>query len=204
MPRVVGIDHLVLSVGDLARSKAYYGKVLGFLGFKLKHDLGDFAGWSNGKTLFWIAQADGADSAGRQRKHRKGDIGFHHYAFELDSRKSVDALGAFLEENGSARRRSARQLQRRREVLRGVLPRPRRHAARGDALRAGEEEEEGEEEALNSPPLIPAQAGIQFFLASWPGSPPSRGRAANIYLSTISATVFVIGSTISTWSSSCT
>ena len=36
MPRVVGIDHLVLSVGDLARSKAFYGKVLGFLGFKLQ------------------------------------------------------------------------------------------------------------------------------------------------------------------------
>src|ERR1044072_1317720 len=32
MPRVVGIDHLVLSVSDLDRSKAYYGRVLGFLG----------------------------------------------------------------------------------------------------------------------------------------------------------------------------
>jgi catechol 2,3-dioxygenase-like lactoylglutathione lyase family enzyme len=97
MPRVVGIDHLVLSVGDLARSKDYYAKVLGFLGFKLKHDLSDFAGWSNGKTLFWIAQAD---AQGRKRKHRKGDIGFHHYAFELESRKAVDALGAFLEKEG--------------------------------------------------------------------------------------------------------
>jgi len=34
MPRVGGIDHMVLSVGDLARSKDFYGKVLGFLGFK--------------------------------------------------------------------------------------------------------------------------------------------------------------------------
>jgi catechol 2,3-dioxygenase-like lactoylglutathione lyase family enzyme len=49
MPRVVGIDHLVLSVGDFARSKAFYGKVLGFLGFKLKHEYPDMAGWSNGK-----------------------------------------------------------------------------------------------------------------------------------------------------------
>src|SRR6188768_4393616 len=96
MPRVLGIDHLVLSVGDLARSKAFYGKVLGFLGFKLTHDGGGFAGWSNGKTLFWIAEAD---AQGRKRRHRKGDIGFHHYAFELASRKAVDDLGAFLEKN---------------------------------------------------------------------------------------------------------
>ncbi len=37
-PRVVGIDHLVLSVGDFERSKAFYGKLLQFLGFKLKYD----------------------------------------------------------------------------------------------------------------------------------------------------------------------
>ncbi len=96
MPRVVGIDHLVLSVGDFERSKAFYGKLLRFLGFKLKHDLTDMAGWSNGKTLFWIAAAD---AQGKKHRYRKGDIGFHHYAFELSSRKDVDALGAFLEQN---------------------------------------------------------------------------------------------------------
>ena len=97
MPRVVGIDHLVLSVGNFARSKDFYRKVLGFLGFKLKHEYPDMAGWSNGKTLFWIAAAD---AKGRKHKYRKGDIGFHHYAFELSSRKDVDALGAFLVEHG--------------------------------------------------------------------------------------------------------
>ncbi len=96
MPRVVGIDHLVLSVGDFARSKDFYGKLLGFLGFRLKYDYADMAGWSNGKTLFWIAEAD---AEGKRRPYRKGDIGFHHYAFELDSRAAVDALGAFLEKN---------------------------------------------------------------------------------------------------------
>src|SRR5262249_39111860 len=55
-----------------------------------------FAGWSNGKTLFWIAEAD---DDGKRHKHRKGDIGFHHYAFELTSRKDVDDLGAFLDKN---------------------------------------------------------------------------------------------------------
>ena len=96
MPNIVGIDHLVLSVGDLARSKTFYNKLLTFLGFKLKHEYDDMAGWSNGKTLFWIAAAD---AEGRKHKYRKGDIGFHHYAFEMASRKHVDALGAFLEEN---------------------------------------------------------------------------------------------------------
>ncbi len=97
MPRIVGIDHLVLSVGNFARSKEFYDKLLKFLGFKLKHEYEDMAGWSNGKTLFWIAAAD---AEGRRRKYRKGDIGFHHYAFELASRDDVDALGAFLEANG--------------------------------------------------------------------------------------------------------
>jgi len=97
MPRVVGIDHLVLSVGNFARSKKFYDKLLGFLGFKRKYDYADMAGWSNGKTLFWIAAAD---DQGRKRQYRKGDIGFHHYAFELASRDDVDELGAFLEKNG--------------------------------------------------------------------------------------------------------
>ncbi|HEX3938168.1 MAG TPA: VOC family protein [Xanthobacteraceae bacterium] len=94
MPRIVGIDHLVLSVGDFARSKQFYDTLLNFLGFTLKHEYEDMAGWSNGKTLFWIAAAD---AEGRKHQYRKGDIGFHHYAFELASR---DALGAFLEKNG--------------------------------------------------------------------------------------------------------
>jgi catechol 2,3-dioxygenase-like lactoylglutathione lyase family enzyme len=97
MPKIVGIDHLVLSVGDFERSKTFYNKLLTFLGFKLKHEYADMAGWSNSKTLFWIAAAD---AQGRKHKYRKGDIGFHHYAFEMASRKDVDALGAFLEDNG--------------------------------------------------------------------------------------------------------
>jgi len=97
MARVVGIDHLVLTVSDFARSKAFYDKVLSFLGFRRKYDFADMAGWSNGKTLFWIAAAD---AQGKKRRYRKGDVGFHHYAFELSSRADVDELGAFLEQNG--------------------------------------------------------------------------------------------------------
>ena len=48
-------------------------------------------GWANGKTLFWIAAAD---AEGKKHTYRKGDIGFHHYAFRLRSRDDVDALQA--------------------------------------------------------------------------------------------------------------
>ena len=95
MVRVTGVDHLVISVGDFEKSKAFYAPLMAFLGFGVEAEYDGMMGWSNGKTLFWIAAAD---AEGRTHKYRKGDIGFHHYAFRLRSRKDVDALQAFLEQ----------------------------------------------------------------------------------------------------------
>ena len=89
----VGIDHLVLRVGDLEVSRRFYGGLLGFLGFELEWDLGDTLGWNNWETMMWIVQAD---AEGVKHPHRRGDIGFHHYAFELGSRKDVDDLYKYL------------------------------------------------------------------------------------------------------------
>lgn len=97
MVRVVGIDHLVIRVGDFARSKAFYGRLFAFLGFEVLGDYGDTIGWTNGRTRFWIGEAD---AEGKKRPYRIGDIGFHHYAFELRSRKDVDDLEAFLKREG--------------------------------------------------------------------------------------------------------
>jgi catechol 2,3-dioxygenase-like lactoylglutathione lyase family enzyme len=99
MRRVVGIDHIVLRVSDLARSKAFYGRLFAFLGFEILGEYDDAIGWTNGKTRFWIGQAD---ARGRKRKHRIGDVGFHHYAFELRSRRDVDALERFVRDLGAA------------------------------------------------------------------------------------------------------
>ena len=98
MVRVTGIDHLVLSVGNFKASKAFYGPLMAFLGFQIEAEYEGMMGWHNDKTLFWIAEAD---AQGKKRKYRKGDIGFHHYAFRLRSRKDVDALQAFLEAQGA-------------------------------------------------------------------------------------------------------
>ncbi len=37
-----------------------------------------------------------ADEPGLKHRHRTGDIGIHHYGFELRSRRDVDALQRFL------------------------------------------------------------------------------------------------------------
>lgn len=96
MARVVGIDHLVIRVSDYDKSKAFYGKLFSFLGFEISDEYEDMIGWTNGKTRFWISLAD---EQGRQHKYRNGDVGFHHYAFQLRSRKDVDELQAFLRDD---------------------------------------------------------------------------------------------------------
>ncbi len=63
------------------------------MGFFLEWELGQVAGWNNGKTMFWITQAD---KKGMAHPHHTGDIGFHHYAFELRRRADVDDLYEFL------------------------------------------------------------------------------------------------------------
>lgn len=89
--RVVGIDHISIRVSDYEKSKAFYARLFSFLGFELSDDYGTTIGWTNGRTRYWIAEAEG------RKTHRIGDVGFHHYAFELRNRKDVDALQAFLE-----------------------------------------------------------------------------------------------------------
>jgi catechol 2,3-dioxygenase-like lactoylglutathione lyase family enzyme len=99
MVRVVGIDHLVIRVSDYQRSKDFYSRLFEFLGFQISDEYQDAIGWTNGKTRFWIGPTD---AEGAKHKYRIGDIGFHHYAFQLRSRKDVDELQAFLEELGAA------------------------------------------------------------------------------------------------------
>jgi len=88
--RVVGIDHISIRVSDYRKSKAFYSKLFGFLGFEISDEYPNTIGWTNGQTRYWIAPAEG-------RKTRDvGDVGLHHYAFELRNRRDVDALQAFL------------------------------------------------------------------------------------------------------------
>ena len=92
--RVVGIDHISIRVRDYDKSKAFYGRLFEFLGFEISDEYPGTIGWTNGKTRYWIAPAEG------RKKYSIGDVGLHHYAFELRNRKDVDALQDFLKEQG--------------------------------------------------------------------------------------------------------
>jgi catechol 2,3-dioxygenase-like lactoylglutathione lyase family enzyme len=96
--RVVNIDHISVRVSDFARSKAFYSQLFVFLGFKVLDEMADAIGWTNGKTRYWIGTAD---AQGKKHKPRIGDVGLHHYAFELRSRKDVDELQAFVRKLGA-------------------------------------------------------------------------------------------------------
>ena len=89
--KVVGIDHISIRVRDYEKSKAFYSKLFTFLGFEISDEYPSTIGWTNGKTRYWIAGAEG------RKQYKIGDVGLHHYAFELRNRKDVDALQAFLE-----------------------------------------------------------------------------------------------------------
>jgi catechol 2,3-dioxygenase-like lactoylglutathione lyase family enzyme len=92
--RVVGVDHISIRVSDYEKSKAFYSKLFGFLGFEISDEYPGTIGWTNGKTRYWIAEAEG------RKQYRIGDVGFHHYAFQLRNRRDVDELQAWLEKEG--------------------------------------------------------------------------------------------------------
>lgn len=96
--RIRNVDHLVVAVSNLERSKRFYSALFKFLGMRVMGEYGDAIGWKNGGSRFWIFQAD---AKGRRHSHRIGDVGFHHYAFALRSRRDVDDLQVFLKQLGA-------------------------------------------------------------------------------------------------------
>jgi len=92
--RVVGIDHISVRVSDYQQSKRFYARLFRFLGFGLSDEYANAIGWTNGRTRYWISPAEG------RKSYKVGDVGLHHYAFELRNRRDVDALQAWLEKEG--------------------------------------------------------------------------------------------------------
>jgi len=89
---VLGVEHIDLTVNDVARSRAFYDKVLGELGFR-KYEGSDYIAWSNALMTMAIR---GASAPNRDAHFDRYRVGLHHLAFRARSRADVDAFHAFL------------------------------------------------------------------------------------------------------------
>eukprot|EP01116_Phalansterium_solitarium_P008851 TRINITY_DN22812_c0_g1_i1.p1 TRINITY_DN22812_c0_g1~~TRINITY_DN22812_c0_g1_i1.p1 ORF type:complete len:291 (+),score=88.43 TRINITY_DN22812_c0_g1_i1:142-1014(+) len=73
-----GIDHLGIKVSNLQRSKEFYSKTLGSLGFKILRDFGVAVGFGVAKPIFWMSES--------------ADVSPQRFAFDAPDRASVDAF----------------------------------------------------------------------------------------------------------------
>jgi catechol-2,3-dioxygenase len=97
---VTRLNHAVLYVRDVARSREFYETVLGF---RTLHDMGGRAAFlqAPGSTndhdlgLFQIGESAGASGAGRTT------VGLYHLAWEVDTLRELHRIGGLLQERGA-------------------------------------------------------------------------------------------------------
>lgn len=79
------IDHFGINCADWERSKAFYDKVLGVLGFTRQMDYQVAIGYgADGKPDFWIADMSAGEAAGPNRET--------HFAFHAADTAAVQAF----------------------------------------------------------------------------------------------------------------
>jgi glyoxylase I family protein len=90
--RTFGLDHVDLTVTDLARSVSYYADILTALGY-CRLDQEKECVWANGHLSIAIRAASDAERGTTFNRHR---VGLHHLAFRAHSRADVETFHAFL------------------------------------------------------------------------------------------------------------
>jgi len=91
-----GIAHLFVTTGDFARARAFYAKLLPFLGMKPVLDGDGFYYCVGGRTAFGLRPAARAGE-----RFDQGRVGLHHVCFRARAREDVDAAHAFAREIGA-------------------------------------------------------------------------------------------------------
>ena len=93
-----GIAHVQLTVNDFVACRAFYGKLLPFLGLTPVMDFDGFFYCVGGRTGVAISQCEDAH---RSAKFEQRRVGLHHVCFRARQRSDVDAAHAFLVEIGA-------------------------------------------------------------------------------------------------------
>ncbi len=98
MIEINGIAHVMLTTGDFPRARAFYGRLLPFLGLRPVLDAEDWYYCVGGRTALGI-RAGGPEQRGA--RFDQGRVGLHHLCFRARQREDVDALHELLREMGA-------------------------------------------------------------------------------------------------------
>ena len=93
-----GMAHVILTTADFPRSRAFYGKLLPYLGLTPVIDAAEYYYCVGGRTALGI-RPGGPEHAGERFTQER--VGLHHLCFRARSREDVDALHDFLRELGA-------------------------------------------------------------------------------------------------------
>lgn len=93
---VLGVEHIDVTVSDIACSTIFYDKVMAALGFRRLVDDGDDGHdvrWGNACITFAIRQAEATERGATYSRYR---VGLHHLAFKAKRRDAIDEFHRFL------------------------------------------------------------------------------------------------------------
>lgn len=91
------IHHVELNVSDLHRSVAFWGWLLGELGYSVHQQWPEGQSWILRGTYIVLVQTPAEQLAGGYHRRRTG---LNHLAFQVESRQAVNELTAQLRQRG--------------------------------------------------------------------------------------------------------
>lgn len=92
------INHLRLTVSDVARAKAFYDPLMTRLGYLRVEESATrlaWASWAPHGTLHWFIMGV-SNPTSSNRAHDRYSPGLHHLAWNVEDRAAVDTIHAFL------------------------------------------------------------------------------------------------------------
>jgi catechol 2,3-dioxygenase-like lactoylglutathione lyase family enzyme len=101
MMEINGLAHVMLTVSDFPRARAFYGRILPALGLRPLIDAEGMYYCIGGRTALGIQRAYD-DYVERGDRFVQGRVGLHHLCFRARAREDVDALYEIVRELGAA------------------------------------------------------------------------------------------------------
>jgi catechol 2,3-dioxygenase-like lactoylglutathione lyase family enzyme len=93
MIEINGVAHVILSVSEWGRCRAFYEALLPFVGLQRVFEGDDFIYYVGGRTAVGINRCDAKYSG---QRFDQGSVGLHHVCFRCRSREDVDRAHSFL------------------------------------------------------------------------------------------------------------